>query len=75
MNKIIPPLKLQMNRAAMGDLHQALMLVGLDVTGAEKDSQRFGTPTREAVRRPPFVSRLTSRTPKSCSSKSFVGTR
>ncbi len=51
MNKINFPRKLQMKRAEVGNLHRALTLIGFEVAAAEKDSQRFGTSTREAVRK------------------------
>ena len=51
MNRITFPLKLQMRRTQVADLNQALVLLGLLITDADKDSQYFGKSTQEAVRR------------------------
>jgi peptidoglycan hydrolase-like protein with peptidoglycan-binding domain len=50
MKSVIFPLKLQMKRAEIGDLHQALSVLGFSITGPEKRNQRFGASTRAAVR-------------------------
>jgi len=50
MNKITFPLKLQMKRPEVGDLQRALVFLGLEVSTAETDNQRFGASTRVAVR-------------------------
>jgi Tc toxin complex TcA C-terminal TcB-binding domain/ABC toxin N-terminal region/Neuraminidase-like domain/Salmonella virulence plasmid 28.1kDa A protein/Putative peptidoglycan binding domain len=50
MKPVTFTLKLQMKRAEVGDLHQALSFLGLAIAGAEKSNQRFGASTRAAVR-------------------------
>jgi hypothetical protein len=40
MNKIIFPLKLQMKRPEMGNLHEALALIGYQIEADEKTNQR-----------------------------------
>ncbi|MGB4069894.1 MAG: neuraminidase-like domain-containing protein [Nitrospira sp.] len=44
------PLKLQMKRPEVGDLHQALSTLGFAIAAAEKKNQRFGVSTRAAAR-------------------------
>lgn len=51
MKRIVFPLKLQMKRSQVEDLHEALALIGLQFSGVEKDSGRFGASTRGAVRK------------------------
>jgi len=49
MNKIIFPLKLQMKRPEVGNLHEALARIGYQIEAAEKANQHFGASTRQAV--------------------------
>ena len=51
MKKVVFPLKLQMKRSQVADLHQALTLIGIEVAEIEKENRRFGTSTRTAVRK------------------------
>jgi hypothetical protein len=51
MKTIVFPLKPQMKRREVGDLHKALALMGLEVTVSERKSRNFGASTREAVRK------------------------
>jgi len=51
MKRIVSPLKLQMKRSQVADLQEALTLIGLQIADVEKDSRRFGTSTRDAVRK------------------------
>ena len=51
MKPVTLPLKLRMNRAEVGDLHQALVFLGLSIVDEEKSNQRFGASTRAAARR------------------------
>lgn len=51
MKPVTFPLKLQMKRAEVGDLHQALSALGFTIAGPEKKNQRFGASTRAAVRK------------------------
>lgn len=48
MKPVIFPLKLQMKRTEVGDLHQALSALGFTITAAEKKNQRFGVSIRAA---------------------------
>ena len=50
MQPVIFPLKLQMKRPEVGNLHQALSVLGFTIAGPEKKNQRFGASTRAAVR-------------------------
>lgn len=58
MKPVIFPLKLQMNRAEVGDLHQALSALGFTIAAAEKKNQRFGPSTRAAVRKFQLANKL-----------------
>lgn len=49
MPKIVAPLKLQMKRPAVADLHRALAARGFPVGAAEAAAGRFGATTRQAV--------------------------
>ena len=49
MKPVTVPLRLQMKRVEVGDLHQALAILGRAIAAAEKDTQRFGASTRAAV--------------------------
>ncbi|MBS0150492.1 MAG: peptidoglycan-binding protein [Nitrospira sp.] len=49
MNPVIFPLKFQMKRAEVSDLHQALSILGFIIVQGEKKNQRFGASTRSAV--------------------------
>ncbi len=49
MKPVTFPLRLQMKRAEVGDLHQALAILGLTIAGTETNNQRFGVSTRAAV--------------------------
>ncbi len=49
MNKIIFPIKLQMQRPSVADLHEALALLGFTINDSEKTEHRFGASTRAAV--------------------------
>lgn len=49
MKPIIFPLKLQMKRPEVGDLQQALILLGSQIAEAELANQRYGASTRAAV--------------------------
>ena len=51
MKRIVFPLKLRMKRSQVADLHEALALIGLQISGVEKESLRFGASTRDAVRK------------------------
>ena len=51
MKKVAFPLRLQMKRPEVADLHQALALAGFEVADTEVAGQRFGASTREAVRK------------------------
>src|SRR5262245_51777979 len=51
MNKITFPLKSQMTNGEVVDLHQALTLLGLEVSDRESSNHRYGPTTRTAVRR------------------------
>ncbi|HEU5090541.1 MAG TPA: peptidoglycan-binding domain-containing protein, partial [Roseiflexaceae bacterium] len=51
MNRIEFPLKPQMKRPTVGDLHAALGLLGYTILDAEQSVQRFGKSTRDAVRK------------------------
>ncbi len=61
MQPVIFPLKLQMKRAEVGDLHQTLSALGFTIAQAEKKNQRFGASTREAVRKFQLVHKLPAR--------------
>lgn len=50
MKPVIFPLKLQMKRAEVGDLHQALSALGFSIANTEKKNRRFGASTGAAVR-------------------------
>ena len=47
MKPVTFPLKLQMKRAEVGDLHQALSALGFSIAGTGKKNQRFGISTRK----------------------------
>lgn len=51
MNKIVFPLKRDMKSPEVGDLHDAIGLLGLDVAEAETSHQGFGPTTEAAVRK------------------------
>jgi len=51
MNKITFPLKPQMTSAEVVDLHQALTLLGLEISGRENADRRYGPSTRTGVRK------------------------
>ncbi|MCH8877934.1 MAG: peptidoglycan-binding protein [Chloroflexi bacterium] len=51
MKKITFPLKSPMKRPEVGDLQDALVKLGYDVSCAERKERRFGTSTRDAVRK------------------------
>jgi receptor-binding and translocation channel-forming TcA subunit of Tc toxin/ABC toxin-like protein/neuraminidase-like protein/putative peptidoglycan binding protein len=51
MNKITFPLKPQMTSAEVVDLHQALALLGLEISDMENGARRYGPTTRMAVRK------------------------
>ena len=48
MKKIIFPLKPRMKRREVGDLHNALALMGLEVGDSERNNRHFGASTRIA---------------------------
>lgn len=49
MKKVTFPLKMEMKKAAVGDLHQALVFLGLAVSEPEKTARLFGQTTLDAV--------------------------
>lgn len=49
MKPIIFPLNFKMRRAEVGDLHQALVLLGFQIVAAEINAARYGASTRDAV--------------------------
>lgn len=51
MNKIIFPIRFNMRRDAVLDLHAALALLGHEVESTEVDKHRFGRSTADAVRK------------------------
>jgi len=51
MKPVVFPLKTQMKRTEVGDLHQALSSLGFSIAGPEIKNQRFGASTRAAVRK------------------------
>lgn len=51
MKPIIFPLKPQMISPEVGALHQALAMFGLEITDAEKNEQRYGRSTGQAMRK------------------------
>lgn len=50
MKPVTFPLKLQMKRAEVGSLHEALSFLGFSIADEEKSNQRFGATTRAAAR-------------------------
>jgi hypothetical protein len=58
MKPVTYPLKLQMKRAEVGDLQQALSFLGLIIAEEEKTNQRFGVSTRAAMRQFQLAQRL-----------------
>jgi hypothetical protein len=48
MNQITFPLKLQIERPVVADLHRALAHFGAGIAGVEKANQHFGQFSREA---------------------------
>ena len=49
MNQVISPLRPQMKKAAVADLHEALTRLGFSIDAGERSSRRFGSSTRAAV--------------------------
>ena len=49
MPQIVFPLKLQMKRATVSDLHEVLISLGYQIGDAEKSNKRFGAWTRRAI--------------------------